>query len=62
MNKGNTVEVMPEIPNQPDAESKKEKKKSTTEKAPAAKEEKAPAAKKEKAPVKKKAAKKESAV
>ena len=27
MNKGNTVEVMPEIPNQPDAESKKEKKK-----------------------------------
>ena len=27
MNKGNTVEVMPEIPNAPDAESKKEKKK-----------------------------------
>jgi len=27
VNKGNTVEVMPEIPNAPDAESKKEKKK-----------------------------------
>ena len=27
MNKGNTVEVMPEIPNAPDPESKKEKKK-----------------------------------